>query len=439
LSPHSNRRTDEYGGALANRARLLVEVVQDARAAVGDDFPMWCRMDGAEIDVEGGIVVEDACETAAMAVEAGLDALHVSAYADPGIGREFTKAPLVHEPGGFVDLARSIKRSVTAPVIAVGRITPEVGDQLIADGDADFVAMGRKLLADPELPNRLTAGIDERARPCIYSYRCVGNVFLTRGVRCTANPSTGREHELPHELLPAAVTRRVVVVGGGPAGLETARIAATRGHRVTLLERSAAVGGRALLAARVEPSIGDLVGWLAREVALAGVDVRTGVQADVEVLRSFAPDVVVVATGARVPDHDDALRALLDRDDVAGREITIVGSNGVSAVVAATLAQRGARVTLVSPQETFGIGLSPPRLWRTMDALRTSGVSLVNAAAPPYEGASDDVLVLDPWESTGGSIALDGAGFETHVVGDCREARYLDGAMLDAAKVGRAL
>ncbi|MCU1426352.1 MAG: putative NADH-dependent oxidoreductase, partial [Actinomycetia bacterium] len=400
LSPHSNRRTDEYGGPLEARARLLVEVIADARAAVGNDFPMWCRMDGTEFDVPDGITLDDACRTAALAIDAGLDAVHVSAYADPGSGKAFTRAPLVHEPAGFVHLARAVKRSIDAPVIAVGRIDPDAGNQLIADGDIDFVAMGRKLLADPELPNKLARDQRQSIRPCIYSYRCVGNVFLTRGARCTVNASTGREHELVVELVPADVVRHVVVVGGGPGGLETARIAAARGHRVTVLERAMQVGGRARLAARVEPAIGELVAWLEHEVEHLGVDVRVGVDADAEVLRSFSPDAVVIATGARVPNHDADLAALLERDDIADRPITIVGANGVAALVAASLAQRGARVTLVSERDTFGIGLSPPRLWRTMDALRTNGVELLNNASRPvpHAGESDVVVVLDPWE-----------------------------------------
>ncbi len=442
LSPHSNRRTDEYGGALESRSRLLVEVVQHARAAVGDDFPMWCRLDGTEFDVADGITLEDACRTAKMAVDAGLDAVHVSVYADPGVGRAFTVAPLVHEPGGFVDLARAVKRSAGAPVIGVGRIDPELGDRLIADGVVDFVAMGRKLLADPDLPNRLARGERARVRPCIYSYRCVGNVFLTRGARCTVNPATGREHELAAELVPSAAPRHVVVVGGGPAGMETARVAAARGHRVTLLEGAKRVGGRALLAARVEPAIGELVAWLEGECSVLGVEVRVGVHADADVLRAFDPDAVVIATGAQVPDPAGGLATLLARDDVEDRAITIVGANGVAAVVAATLAQRGARVTLVSPKDTFGIGLSPPRLWRTMDALRSNGVVLVNRSTPPHTGTSDDIVVLDPWEPPASPPEfLDriGAGVEVHYAGDCREARYLDGAMLDAARVGRAL
>jgi 2,4-dienoyl-CoA reductase (NADPH2) len=431
LSPHANRRTDEYGGPLANRARLLLEVVRDVRAAVGSDFPLWCRLDGAEIDVPDGITVDDACRTASMAAGAGLDAIHVSAYADPGIGAAFTRAPLVHEPGGFVGLAAAVKQATGVPVIAVGRIEPSVGDELIAEGRADFVAMGRKLLADPELPNKLAASHETDVRPCIYSYRCVGNVFLTRGARCTVNPSTGREHDLPQQLEPAARARRILVIGGGPAGMETARIAAERGHQVTLLERESQLGGRARLAARIEPTIGDLLRWLEHRLEALGVDVRfgddklSGIGADV-------PDAYVYATGVDPPPGDATLSKLLD-SDVTGIDVAVYGRTGPAATTSAVLAERGASVTLISPVENVGIGLSPPRLWRTMDALRRLGVSIVTEGEPPNGAVLFERFPGESSRTDMQSIA------EIHRVGDCREEGMLDGAMLDAARVGRAL
>jgi NADPH-dependent 2,4-dienoyl-CoA reductase/sulfur reductase-like enzyme len=418
----------------------LLETVREVRARVGDEFPLWCRLDGAEIDVTDGITVDDACRTAALAIDAGLDAVHVSAYADPGIGAAFTRAPLVHEPGGYIELARAVKRAIApAPVLAVGRIEPEVGDRLIADGDADFVTMGRKLLADPDLPNLLAADRAADARPCVYSYRCVGNVFLTRGVRCTANPSTGREHELPVEVEPAARPRRVVVVGGGPAGMETARVAAARGHTVTLFERGERLGGRALLAARVEPAVGRLVAWHERQLGALGVDVRLGTDATPRDVQACDPEAVVLATGAAVPVADARVAALLDGDPPAA--LTVYGGNGPAALFAAVMAERGARVTLASPHENFGVGLSPPRLWRTMDALRRFGVTFAPGTAfddRDQPGDGDDAVAFEPWDTTGDAHPYRGR-IDVRHVGDCREVGLIDGALLDAARVGRAL
>ncbi|WP_235015480.1 NADH:flavin oxidoreductase [Oceanicoccus sp. KOV_DT_Chl] len=165
LSPNINKREDHYGGSLENRARLLVEVIQAVKQKVGADFPVWCRIDAKEFRVEGGIVFADAQRTAEIAEAAGADAIHVSAYGNPAIGVAFTDAPLVQKPAGFVDFAAGIKQRISIPVIAVGRIEPELADKIIAEGKADFVAMGRKLLADPELPNKLSAGRAGDIRP----------------------------------------------------------------------------------------------------------------------------------------------------------------------------------------------------------------------------------------------------------------------------------
>ncbi|MBW2274639.1 MAG: tRNA-dihydrouridine synthase, partial [Deltaproteobacteria bacterium] len=232
ISPASNKRTDEYGGPLENRTRLLAETLQACRSRLGADFPIWCRIDSCEYRVEGGITFDDAQQTAEIAEAAGADAIHVSAYADPSSAVAFTEAPLVHKPCGFVDFAAAVKKRVTVPVIAVGRIEPEEADRLVAEGRADFVAMGRKLLADPELPRKLDEGRPEDVRPCIYCYTCVGEIFFNRSSRCAVNPASGKEAEL--EIRPATVPKKVLVVGGGPAGMEVARIAALRGHRVTL-------------------------------------------------------------------------------------------------------------------------------------------------------------------------------------------------------------
>jgi 2,4-dienoyl-CoA reductase-like NADH-dependent reductase (Old Yellow Enzyme family) len=238
LSPSSNRRDDEYGGSLGNRARLLVEVIRAVRARLGSDFPLWCRLDGTEYRKKTGIRPEDAQRTAELAVATGLDAVHVSAYADPRSGIAFTDAPLPHEPGAYLGLAAGIKKRVAVPVIAVGRITPERAERALEGGMCDFVAMGRALLADPELPRKLAEGVG--TRPCVYAYRCVGNVFLRTQAACVVNPAMGHEAELAIEG--TTEPQRVLVAGGGPAGLEAARLLATRGHHVTLCERSDRLG-----------------------------------------------------------------------------------------------------------------------------------------------------------------------------------------------------
>jgi 2,4-dienoyl-CoA reductase (NADPH2) len=468
LSPHYNRREDAYGGPLEGRARLLLETIREVRARVGGDFPLWARLDGAELGVPDGIGEEDARRTAELAEAAGLDALHVSAYADPGSGRAFTDAPLVHARSGFAELAAGIKRRVGIPVIAVGRIEPEAGDALIREGKADFVAMGRKLLADPELPRKLAAGRPGAVRPCIYSYRCVGNVFLTRRVHCTVNPSTGREHELPVAAGRAARPRRVLVAGGGPAGLEAARIAAERGHAVTLFEDSSRLGGAALVAGLVEEPIAELVAWLEGRVRELGVELRLGEKLDAETALRCGADAAVVATGARrarpaVPGADAAhvldlaaLAAALVGGRLAGERIAILGGGSLGLEIGERLAAQGARLAILEEGSHLGAPLAPPRLWRALHALRAAGAALVAGArvtaiegdAVAYAGAegearrlpADFVVLATPGTPDPSlAAALAAKGLEAHAIGDCAGPGQLEHAFRQAAEVARGL
>src|SRR5258705_479200 len=296
LSRSTNLRDDAYGGPLENRARVLVRVIRAVRDRVGDDFPVWCRLDGVEFRKVAGITEADAQRTAELAVAAGLDAVHVSAYADPRSAIGFTDAPLPHRPAAYLGLARGIKQRVAVPVIAVGRIAPDAAERAIAGGEADFVAWGRALIADPELPAKLARG-DAAVSRCIYSYRCVGNIFLRRAASCAVNPRAGREAEL--RIAPAARPRRVLVAGGGPAGLEAARLLALRGHAVTLCEREPELGGLALAAVAAEPNNAPLLDELLRAVAAAKIEVRLGCEVNAALVAELDPGVVVAAVRAR--------------------------------------------------------------------------------------------------------------------------------------------
>jgi 2,4-dienoyl-CoA reductase-like NADH-dependent reductase (Old Yellow Enzyme family)/NADPH-dependent 2,4-dienoyl-CoA reductase/sulfur reductase-like enzyme len=425
LSPASNRRDDDYGGSLENRARFLVETIRALKARVGGDFPVWCRIDSKEFRTEGGIAAADAQRTAQLAEAAGADAIHVSAYADPTSGVAFTDAPLVHRPGGYVELARGIKQRVSVPVIAVGRIEPALGDALIAAGGADFIAMARKLLADPELPNKLADGRPEDVRPCIYCYSCVGSIFLNESTRCAVNPATGRESACSIEAAPRS--RRVLVVGGGPAGLEAARVAALRGHDVTLCEKADRLGGTLHFASLVCAENGVLARWLETQVRKLPVEVRLGCEVTPGLVAELAPDVVLLAVGARrtappiegvdrpnVWSGDDLRSLLLGGADAAvlgkltlaqrlvlragdlldagarpaltrelsrrwmplGRRVAIVGGGLVGIELAEFLGERGREVSVFEASGTFAVQMAPPRRWRALHRLRELGVAL---------------------------------------------------------------
>ncbi len=427
LSPATNKRQDAYGGSAENRARFLLETLRAVKQRAGADFPLWFRLDSKEYRTEGGIVFEAALRTAELAESAGADAVHVSAYADPNSGVAFTDAPLVHQPQGFVAFAEGIKRRVDIPVIAVGRIEPDEADALIARDGADFVAMARKLLADPELPNKLADGRPEDIRPCIYCYTCVGNIFLNESTGCAVNPATGREREFAIEA--AATAKRVLVIGGGPAGMEVARVAALRGHRVTLCERSPRLGGTLRFSSLVQPENGRLVEWLETQVRKLPIEVRIGTAVTAGMVEHLAPDAVVVAVGsARAPstipgadranvfDGDD-LRALLagegsqatarklgvpqrallgagralglsHRFDLTrslsrifmplGRRVAIVGGGLVGVELAEFLLERRRDVSVLEASGNFAAQMALPRRWRVLHHLRSHGAALLS-------------------------------------------------------------
>lgn len=431
LSPASNARTDAYGGDAEGRARLLCDVIRAVKERVGRDLAVWVRIDATEFRVENGISISDAARTAELAEAAGADAIHVSAYADPTCGVAFTDAPLVHSPAGYVPYAATIKRRVRVPVIAVGRIGASEANALVAEGKADFIAMARALLADPDLPQKLASGRPDEVRPCIYCYACVGRIFLNEPVVCAVNPATGREAET--ETKPAASRRRILVVGGGPGGMEVARIAALRGHRVTLCERQRRLGGTLLFSSLVYEPNGRLIRFLEGALRRAGVDVRLGEDVTPERVRALAPDAVVVATGARreppplpgalrtnVLSGDD-LRSLLTGDDPSvareklspvgrllvgagrlagvtgdmerareltrrwmplGRDVVIVGGGLVGVELAEFLSERERRVTVLEEGATLAPEMALPRRWRALFEARERGVRFVTRARP---------------------------------------------------------
>lgn len=428
LNPGVNKRSDRYGGSVENRSRLLVEVIEAIKDRLGPDFPVWFRMDSHQF-APGGITNEDARVTARLAARAGADAIHCSADGDHSRGTCYTEGHATHTPCGFLPFASAIRREIDIPVIMPGRVEPEAGDRLIRRGQIDFVTMGRKLLADPELPNKIRENRMRDVRPCIYCYTCISQIFLRRHVICAVNAETG--HETERSITPAPIRRHVVVLGGGPAGMEAARVAALRGHRVTLLEKGPRLGGTVFFSGASYPPNSKLVDYLANQVRQLPVAVRLNTAATPENVRKLAPEAVVVATGCGrqqpdVPGIDqphvldgDHIRNLITGEDPAalgnkvdrltrimlagaaltratsnmavvrqlsklwmplGKHVVMIGGGLVAVELAEFLARRGRRVTLLEEGDTFGRELMLVRRWRNMADIEQLGVQCIPRA-----------------------------------------------------------
>ncbi|MCX5998521.1 MAG: FAD-dependent oxidoreductase, partial [Chloroflexi bacterium] len=294
LSPASNKRHDPYGGDLPNRARMLLETIEAVRAKVGKNYPIWCRLDGREFGIEGGISPDDGRETARLVEEAGTDVIDVSGYG--GVNDfHFVEAPLCHMPGNLVPLAEGIKKIISIPVAAVGRISPAYAEQILRQGRADLVAMARALIADPDLPNKLASDQLEDIRPCINCYTCIHQIFMSDSMCCAVNASAGREEAF--KLQPADRPKKVMIVGGGPAGMEAARIAASRGHRVKLYEKDRRLGGSLAFASVLTKENEDFMDYLVRQVGRLQVEINRGQEVMPAMIEAEKPDAIVLAVG----------------------------------------------------------------------------------------------------------------------------------------------
>jgi len=354
LSPITNHRVDAYGGSTEKRWRFALDVVRSAREAVGAEFPLLFRLSGDEF-MPGGRTLEESVELSQSLVEAGIDALHVSAgtSANPEVQLE----PISYPEGWRAYLAETIKSKLTVPVITVGVFRqPETVERALAEGQADFVAIGRGLIADPEWPNKAHAGAPDDIRHCISCNRCVRQrVFDDLPIRCSVNPVVGFESETSRI---SHVRRRIVVVGGGPAGLQAATTASQLGAEVTLLEREAVLGGR--LRAAALPPTKDKITWLTEDLVRAlpaSIDIRLGVPVELDDIRALHPDVAIIATGGisatldiPIDPHASVQTAesmLQSETDLNAASVVVIGAGMVGCETALACARRGARVFLL--------------------------------------------------------------------------------------------
>ena len=358
LSPLINRRTDEYGGDIKGRARLALELVEIAKQYVGPDYPVIFRL-MADDKMEGGFGVEDAIALCRMLQEAGMDAVDITAGAAETL--EWTAPPMYLPAGCNADLAQAIKREVSVPVCVAGKINdPYLAEDILRKGKADFVALGRALVADPYFPKKAMEGKVSDIRKCVACQRCAEAVTIEHiPLHCTVNPAAGREREF--EPKPAKKKRRVLIIGGGPGGMEAAIIAAQKGHRVTLWEQTDRLGGQLNLA-MIPPykdDLNSLLESLKAQLERWKVTVKLKKKGTVNAINKFAPDITVLAVGSTeaVPDIPGikgenvvTCREVLSEERETGNKVVVIGGGSIGCETADFLSERGKNVIVVFPE-----------------------------------------------------------------------------------------
>jgi 2,4-dienoyl-CoA reductase (NADPH2) len=483
LAPVTNKRTDAYGGSLENRWRFVLEALVDCRRKAGDDYPFIARIPG-EAFREGAPNLEEQKITAPILEKAGFLALDIK----PGWRGSNRSITLLPE-GGFTYIASQIKKVVNIPVITGTRIVnPLLANKVIAQGKADMVYMARALIADPELPNKAREGRVNEIRPCIACQRCWNDIEHWKEVTCSVNVRAGREGDRNYSIEPTITHKKVLVVGGGPAGMEAARIAATRGHEVILCEKTSALGGLLSLAALVKGVVfQDFLGlarYLRTEITRLGVKARIRTEATPKVIEETKPNVVILAVGGQhyvpeIPGIDKKIvitSAALHKKVrpyltflgpkvlgwltkiwlPIGKKVVVLGGDIQGLEVAEFLVKRGREVTIVEASGELGMAMFKYVKNPLLEFLSEKGVVMITDAK--CEEVIDEGLVITtkekkrqilktenilvampPQPSTELSKKLEGKFDEIYLIGDCREPHLIPEAIHDGFHIGRKI
>ncbi|HSN18975.1 MAG TPA: FAD-dependent oxidoreductase [Gammaproteobacteria bacterium] len=466
LSPFSNKRSDAYGGDAEKRRRFLGEIIEAVRKEVGADFPIVVRISADEM-VPGGMQLDDAKELVLWLQARGVDAVDVSVGNYGSYTRGRMIPPMAVDDGPLIKYAAAVKEVATIPVIAVGKLhTPTLADATLQDDQADFVALGRELLADPDWPRKAELGLADEIHSCIACNQgCISRLFEQRDVWCTVNAACGRETEFAH-IADTGGGRKVLIAGGGPAGMSAANIAARAGFKVILCEAEDALGGQlpAAAAAPHRPGWAELLHDQRHQLKLRGVEVRLKTKVDKKLVQREQPFAVIVATGATpirpnlpgvgqfnvVTAYD-----LLEGHTKAQGSVLVVGGGCAGAQTAEYLAERGHAVTIVEAEGD--IAADAPLDDRTLLLGRLKGLGVQIMTHTRLLSIGLDAINLQSGEEIFGFTAdsvvlclgsrpqkalekeLSGLVSNLITVGDAVSARKVTDAVLDGALAALSL
>ena len=463
LSRFSNIRDDEYGGDIRGRTRFAQEIVREIRNRVGDNFPISFKISAQEF-VPNGLTVEESIEILQILVQEGVDIVQVSAGNDAT--PEWICQPMFMKKACLADYAYKIRSAIDVPVMAVGRINdPMVAEEILSTRKADLVCIGRGLIADPEFPKKAWEGRLDEIRNCIACNTCMEAIFRKGRVECLVNPSLGREKEM--ELVPTKEPNKIMIVGGGPGGLNVAWVAAARGHDVHLYEKHPELGGQLLLGSVTgyKKEVLNLIKFQKTQVKKYGVKCHLNTEVTPELIEQESPDVVVLATGSVpvMPPVEGieksivvAFDQLLSNQVEPNKKIIVIGGGATGSEVALHLAEYGCQITIVDILPKIGASLESITRKVLLQKLKEKGVTLLprtELKRITESGAlfwnkekgefflESDLIVIAIGTRSDNTLyeQIKSMNFKIYRLGDCLEPRSAKAAILEAAILGRKL